>query len=182
MARFQDPSFCIKSIIDDGVPRFVLVRPSIVRIGSVEDFLFAFVLTWLACTLSFIEYSTFVYPVSAVRWHSPPLRPSPLLGSTSPMVRDANALNALTLCIIMTILSHTGIPIALRVIYADRIVLGPFHLGIRQVLAPNSNSRRALDSLHIDCIFLPEINPVNSKTLNCAPLAVGIVPTYALGF
>ena len=55
MARFQDPSFCIKSIID-GIPRFVPVRPSIVRIRSVEDFLFAFVLAWLACTLSFIEF------------------------------------------------------------------------------------------------------------------------------
>ena len=103
MARFQDPSFCIESIIDDGVPRFVPVRPSIVRIGSVGDFLFAFVLTWLACTLSFIEYSTFVYPVLAVRWHSPPLRPSSLLGlyiSYGSTVRNANALNALTLVLL----------------------------------------------------------------------------------
>jgi hypothetical protein len=42
--------------IADGIPRFVPVRPSIVtflsQIGSAEDFLFAYVLVWLACTLS----------------------------------------------------------------------------------------------------------------------------------
>ena len=88
------------------------------RIGSVEDFFFAFVSAWLAWTLNFILGL-------------------PSLGSSV----------ALTLCIIMTTLSHTGIPIFFRVIHADRIVRGPFHLGIQQVLVPNSNSRRALDSL-----------------------------------
>jgi hypothetical protein len=35
----------------------------------------------------------------------------------------------------------------------------------------------------ISIVFcLPELNPVNSKTLNYAPVAVGIVLTYALGF
>ena len=56
-ARSQAPSSCIKST-DDGVPRFEPVRSSIVtllsRTGSAEDFLFAFILVWLACTLSFI--------------------------------------------------------------------------------------------------------------------------------
>ena len=30
--------------------------------------------------------------------------------------------------------------------------------------------------------FLPEFNPVSTKTLNYAPVAVGIVLSYALGF
>lgn len=35
----------------------------------------------------------------------------------------------------------------------------------------------------ISIVFcLPELNPVNSQTLNYAPVAVGIVVTYALGF
>jgi hypothetical protein len=35
----------------------------------------------------------------------------------------------------------------------------------------------------ISIVFcLPELNPVNSQTLNYAPVAVGIVLTYALGF
>jgi hypothetical protein len=35
----------------------------------------------------------------------------------------------------------------------------------------------------ISIIFcLPELNPVNSQTLNYAPVAVGIILTYALGF
>jgi hypothetical protein len=35
----------------------------------------------------------------------------------------------------------------------------------------------------ISIVFcLPELNPVNSQTLNYAPIAVGIVLTYTLGF
>ena len=35
----------------------------------------------------------------------------------------------------------------------------------------------------ISVVFcLPELNPVNSQTLNYAPIAVGIVLTYTLGF
>jgi hypothetical protein len=30
--------------------------------------------------------------------------------------------------------------------------------------------------------YFPELNPVNSQTFNYAPVAVGIVLTYALGF
>ena len=31
-------------------------------------------------------------------------------------------------------------------------------------------------------LCLPEVNPVNSKTLNYAPVALGVVVVYALGF
>jgi hypothetical protein len=77
-------------------------------------------------------------------------------------------------------LSLTGIPIALRVIYADRFVRGPFHLG--RFSYPIAIAA-VLWIAFISIVFcLPELNPVNSKTLNYAPVAVGIVLTYALGF
>jgi hypothetical protein len=78
------------------------------------------------------------------------------------------------------ILSLTGIPIALRVIYADRFTRGPFHLG--RFSYPIAISA-VLWIAFISIVFcLPELNPVNSQTLNYAPVAVGIVLTYALGF
>jgi hypothetical protein len=74
----------------------------------------------------------------------------------------------------------TGIPIALRVIYADRFIRGPFHLG--RFSYPIAIAA-VLWIAFISIVFcLPELNPVNSQTLNYAPVAVGIVITYALGF
>jgi hypothetical protein len=100
-----------------------------------------------------------------------------LSGSTSPTVRSANSLNVLPLYIIILI---TGIPIALRVIYADRFIRGPFHLGRFSYLI---SITAVLWIAFISIVFcLPELNPVNSQTLNYAPVAVGIVITYALGF
>src|SRR6266576_2013474 len=79
-----------------------------------------------------------------------------------------------------TILSLTGIPIALRVIYADRFIRGPFHLG--RFSHPIAIAA-VLWIAFISIVFcLPELNPANSHTLNYAPVAVGIVLTYALGF
>ena len=78
------------------------------------------------------------------------------------------------------ILSLTGIPIALRVIYSDRFIRGPFHLG--RFSYPIAITA-VLWIAFISIVFcLPELNPVNSQTLNYAPVAVGIVLTYALGF
>jgi hypothetical protein len=112
----------------NGVARFVPVRPFIValfsQIGSTEDFLFVFVLVWLACILSF-------------------LLGLPSLGS---LVAFSAAMSIATIGLYISygtqfrlpkcpspfgriILSLTGIPIALRVIYADRFTRGPFHLG-----------------------------------------------------
>lgn len=73
-----------------------------------------------------------------------------------------------------------GIPIALRVAYADRFVRGPFHLGrFSHVVA----SAAVLWVAFIAVVFcLPELNPVNSQTLNYAPVAVAVVVTYSLGF
>ena len=73
-----------------------------------------------------------------------------------------------------------GLPIALRVVYADRFVRGPFHLG--KYSYPIAITA-VLWIAFISIVFcLPELNPVNSKTLNYAPVAVGIVLFYALGF
>jgi hypothetical protein len=73
----------------------------------------------------------------------------------------------------------SGLPIALRVVYADRFVRGPFHLG--KFSYPIAIAA-VLWIAFISIVFcLPELNPVNSKTLNYAPVAVGIVLSYALG-
>jgi hypothetical protein len=73
-----------------------------------------------------------------------------------------------------------GLPIALRVIYADRFVRGPFHLGS---LSYPIATAAVLWIAFICIVFcLPELNPVNAQTLNYAPVAVGIVLAYALGF
>ena len=64
-------------------------------------------------------------------------------------------------------------------IYADRFVRGPFHLG--RFSLPVA-SAAVLWIAFISIVFcLPELNPVNSQTLNYAPVAVAIVVTYSLG-
>jgi hypothetical protein len=73
-----------------------------------------------------------------------------------------------------------GIPIALRVIYADRFVRGPFHLG--KFSYPISIAAVLWIAFISVAFCLPELNPVSTKTLNYAPVAVGIVLTYALGY
>ena len=79
----------------------------------------------------------------------------------------------LTLC-------FPAIPIALRVIYHDQFVRGPFHLGIFSFpVAITAVTWIAFISI---VFILPELNPVNSQTLNYAIVAVGIVLAYSLGF
>jgi hypothetical protein len=65
------------------------------------------------------------------------------------------------------------------VVYADRFVRGPFHLG---KLSYPIAIAAVLWITFISIVFcLPQLNPVNVKTLNYAPVAVGIVLSYALG-
>lgn len=74
----------------------------------------------------------------------------------------------------------TAIPIALRVIYAEKFVRGPFHLGRLSLLVA---SIAVIWTCFISIVFiLPQLNPVNSQTLNYAIVAVGIVLTYSIGF
>ena len=78
------------------------------------------------------------------------------------------------------ILLLTGILIALRVIYADRFIRRPFHL---DRFSYTIEIAAMLWITFISVVFCPpELNPVNSQTLNYVPVAVGIVLTYALGF
>ncbi|KAH9172426.1 APC amino acid permease [Lactarius sanguifluus] len=109
---------------------------------------------WLACTLSFILAL-------------------PSLGSTV-------AFSAATSIATIGLYISYGIPIALRVVYADRFVRGPFHLGRLSLVVAGA---AVLWIAFIAIVFcLPELNPVNSQTLNYAPVAVAIVVAYSLGF
>lgn len=109
---------------------------------------------WLACTLSFI------------------------LGL--PSLGSSVAFSAATSIATIGLYISYGIPIALRVVNADRFVRGPFHLGrFSNVVAGTA----VLWIAFIAVVFcLPELNPVTSQTLNYAPVAVAIVVAYSLGF
>jgi hypothetical protein len=72
-----------------------------------------------------------------------------------------------------------GIPIALRVLYRRNFVRGPFHLG---ALSLPISIAAVLWIIFIAIVFiLPQVNPVDSQTLNYAVVAVGIVMLYSLG-
>jgi hypothetical protein len=157
-ARSQAPSSCMKSTVD-GVPRFIQIRPSIVtllsQIGSAEDFLFSYVLVWLACTywISFHPWPTKSRQLGGILR---PLCPSPLSGSTSPTVRKSNTQNDLPLCLHESSYYSQESPSpsasSMRVdLYEDRSTW--------QVLVPNRNRRRALDRLYINCLLPPGAQP-----------------------
>ncbi|EGN97718.1 hypothetical protein SERLA73DRAFT_92941 [Serpula lacrymans var. lacrymans S7.3] len=109
---------------------------------------------WLACTLSFI------------------------LGL--PSLGSSVAFSAATSIATIGLYISYAIPIALRVVYRDRFVRGPFHLG------PASLPVAITAVAWIGCIaivfILPQTNPVDSQTLNYAVVAVGIVIAYSVGF
>jgi hypothetical protein len=78
------------------------------------------------------------------------------------------------------LIAYSAIPIALRMVYSKNFVRGPFHLGpFSYPVATAAVTWIAFISV-VFC--LPEINPVDSQTLNYAPVAVGIVIVYAFGF
>ncbi|THH14288.1 hypothetical protein EW146_g6021 [Bondarzewia mesenterica] len=109
---------------------------------------------WLACTLSFI------------------------LGL--PSLGSSVAFSAATSIATIGLYISYAIPIALRVIYSDQFVRGPFHLGSFSFpVAITAVTWIAFISI---VFILPELNPVNSQTLNYAIVAVGIVITYSMGF
>ncbi|KAF8966775.1 APC amino acid permease [Flammula alnicola] len=109
---------------------------------------------WLACTLSFILGL-------------------PSLGSS---VAFAAATSIATIGLYISY----GIPIALRVIYRDQFVRGPFHLGSFSFPVAIT---AVLWIAFISIVFiLPQINPVDSLTFNYSIVAVGIVVIYSVGF
>jgi hypothetical protein len=153
--------------------RFVLFSVTLhSQIRSTEDTLSAFVLVWLACTLSFVLGLPSLG--SSVAFSA--ATSIATIGLYISYGTQSDSLKSLSTNYLIII----GIPIALRVIYADRFVRGPFHLGN---LSYPIAIAAVLWIAFISIVFcLPELNPVNSQTFNYAPVAVGIVITFALGF
>ncbi|KAI3605803.1 amino acid permease [Moniliophthora roreri] len=111
-------------------------------------------LVWLACTLSFILGL-------------------PSLGSTV-------AFSAATSIATIGLYTSYGIPIALRIVYHQKFVKGPFHL--HKFSFPVAITA-VLWIAFISIVFiLPQVNPVDSQTLNYSIVAVGIVIIYSVGF
>ncbi|KAF6749163.1 amino acid transporter [Ephemerocybe angulata] len=71
-------------------------------------------------------------------------------------------------------------PIALRVVYRDAFVRGPFHLG--RFSYPVAISAVLWIAFISIAFVLPQVNPVNSQTLNYSIVAVGVVVVYSVGF
>jgi len=109
---------------------------------------------WLSCTLSF------------------------LLGLIS--LGSPVALNAATSITTLGVYTSYAVPIALRVIYADRFVRGPFHLG--KFSCPIAIAAVLWIGFITVASALPEQNPINLQTLNYAPVAAGIILACALFF
>ncbi|KAF8345043.1 APC amino acid permease [Amanita rubescens] len=109
---------------------------------------------WLACTLSFILGL-------------------PSLGSS---VAFAAATSIATIGLYISY----GIPILLRIMNRQDFEKGPFHLGVFSI--PVAVTAVAWIAFITIVFILPQINPVNSQTLNYAVVAVGIVVAYCIGF
>jgi len=108
---------------------------------------------WLACTLSFILGL-------------------PSLGSS---VAFAAATSIATIGLYISY----GIPILLRIMNRQDFEKGPFHLGVFSI--PVAVTAVAWIAFITIVFILPQINPVNSQTLNYAVVAVGIVVAYCIG-
>jgi len=73
-----------------------------------------------------------------------------------------------------------AIPIALRVVYREKFVRGPFHLGAFSY--PIALTAVVWIAFIAIAFILPQINPVTSQTFNYSIVAVGIVIIYSVGF
>lgn len=72
-----------------------------------------------------------------------------------------------------------GLPILIGLIYPSNFAKGPFNL---RALSRPIATVACLYIAFITIVFcLPELNPVNSQTLNYTPVAVGIVALWAFG-
>ncbi|KAI6021042.1 amino acid/polyamine transporter I [Pisolithus marmoratus] len=77
-------------------------------------------------------------------------------------------------------ISYDAFPIALRVIYRERFVRGPFHLGAFSM--PVAIGAATWIAFIAIAFILPQANPVDSQTLNYSIVCVGIVALYSVGF
>ncbi|KAI0804728.1 APC amino acid permease [Irpex lacteus] len=73
-----------------------------------------------------------------------------------------------------------AIPIALRVIYANNFIRGPFHLG--SFSYPVASIAVLWIAFISIAFILPNESPINSQTLNYSLVAVGIILAYSMGF
>ncbi|KAJ7641715.1 APC amino acid permease [Roridomyces roridus] len=96
-----------------------------------------------------------------------------------PSLGSAVAFSAATSIATIGLYISYAIPIALRVIYRDQFVRGPFHLGRASYpVAVISVLWIAFISI---AFILPQINPVDAQTFNYSIVAVGIVIFYSGG-
>ncbi|EAU81715.2 GABA transporter [Coprinopsis cinerea okayama7 len=107
------------------------------------------------------------------RWKSPLRTGLPSLGSE---VAFAAATSIATIGLYISY----AIPIALRVIYHDRFVRGPFHLG--KFSYPVAVVSVCWIIFITVAFIIPQINPVNSQTFNYASVAVAVVSAYSVWF
>jgi len=107
---------------------------------------------WLSCALSFV-----------LGW---------------PMLYDWVVYSTVTSIAAIGLYLSYGVPIALRVINADKFARGPFHLGkLSYPIAVTALLWIAFVSV---VLCLPQIYPVDSDTFNYAPASVALVLTLAV--
>lgn len=114
------------------------------------------------------------YHLSEAQW------PSPLQPASLPSDYIYHMVRSVLLPGHYSVSPMPGIPVALRVIYYKDFKKGPFHLG---KLSLPVGIVAVIWIIFIAIVFiLPQVNPVNSQTLNYSIVAVGIVMTYSLTF
>ncbi|KAF7376994.1 APC amino acid permease [Mycena sanguinolenta] len=100
--------------------------------------------------------------------------------SWAPSLGSSVAFSAATSIATIGLFISYAIPIALRVVYRDKFVRGPFHLGaFSYPVALTAVVWMAFISI---AFILPQVNPVTSQTFNYSVVAVGIVIVYSVGF
>ncbi|RMZ92205.1 hypothetical protein DV736_g517, partial [Chaetothyriales sp. CBS 134916] len=118
-----------------------------------------------------------------MRWHSP-IRTIWLAALLAfclavPSVGSAVAFTAATSIATIGLYISYGLPILIGLLYPHGFVHGPFNL--RWASRPVALVA-VLYIAFITIIFcLPQLNPVNSQTLNYTPVAVGIIAVWCLG-
>ncbi|KAI6008810.1 amino acid/polyamine transporter I [Pisolithus orientalis] len=100
--------------------------------------------------------------------------------SALPSLGSSVAFSAATSIATIGLYISYGIPIALRVIYRERFVRGPFHLGAFSM--PVAIGAVVWIAFIAIAFILPQANPVDSQTLNYSIVCVGIVALYSVGF
>ncbi|KAF8334150.1 APC amino acid permease [Cantharellus anzutake] len=97
-----------------------------------------------------------------------------------PSLGSAVAFTAATSIATIGLYISYGIPVFLRLINHTHFQKGPWHLGKWSL--PIAFTATAWIIFITIVFMLPQVSPVTSKTLNYAPVAVGVVVVYSVGF